>query len=346
MQNHGVVIVGKTLQEAYDKFVSLEYLARSLVSAIPLGMPIPLSDDILDDVSSSRALYRARKRSRDEHGNAVTTHSILPTPVPICPSSNCCCPKRIISGIEKEARATLCKFVKRAYDQSLVTSTSGSFSERIQPRGQKEYTHLAVSFLVTPTGVDRCSLSCADLCFVSNVQRCSCDNPNHKNTNAPSPSSSLLAYHPTPSQQDITPSRASALHASIYASHPNINCIIIATPPNATAYCITGMPFNAAGIPESHLVLRDVQALPLSAVLEDNGLAVARALDPQNGKHTVLIQNYGLLSIGSDFLKTFVQVEVCESMCGVMLTAMRRGTPKLLSREEVQNIDHEFKIGH
>lgn len=46
LQNHGVVVVGKNMHQAYDRFVSLEYLARSIVNSIPLGRtprPLPVA---------------------------------------------------------------------------------------------------------------------------------------------------------------------------------------------------------------------------------------------------------------------------------------------------------------
>jgi ribulose-5-phosphate 4-epimerase/fuculose-1-phosphate aldolase len=48
LQNHGVVAVGKDLNQAYERFVSLEYLARSIVNAMSLRVPLkPLTDNIL-----------------------------------------------------------------------------------------------------------------------------------------------------------------------------------------------------------------------------------------------------------------------------------------------------------
>ena len=48
LQNHGVVVVGKDLHQAYDRFVSLEYLARSIVNSLALGKPPKsLPDNIL-----------------------------------------------------------------------------------------------------------------------------------------------------------------------------------------------------------------------------------------------------------------------------------------------------------
>lgn len=214
------------------------------------------------------------------------------------------------SRAEKEERATLCKFVHRAYNQNLVTSSSGSFSARL---GAKDGEDL--SFIITPTDVDRRSLEPSHLCFVSSDSQ-----PARKKqefeTNEPK-----LRFHPMHPPGDpekVSPSRATALHGSIYSMHPEVNYIMVVQPPFATSYCITGRPFNSAGIPESHIILQNVQSLSIDSVLENNGVELSRALDPSAGKSTILVEGYGLVTVGQDLLKTFVQVEVCESMCGTL----------------------------
>ena len=48
LQNHGVVTVGKTLRQAYDRFITLEYMARSFEYSAVLGVPRPLPDFVLN----------------------------------------------------------------------------------------------------------------------------------------------------------------------------------------------------------------------------------------------------------------------------------------------------------
>ena len=116
-------------------------------------------------------------------------------------------------------------------------------------------------------------------------------------------------------------------------------------PPYVTSFCITGATFDASLIPESYLVLQNVKHLSIDA-LENGGKIVSKALDPKNGVHTLLISGFGLLTTGSDLLKTYVQIEVCDEMCGVILTALRRGPIKTLTKEEIGEINEAFKVGH
>lgn len=256
LQNHGVCCLGKNLHEAYDRFVALEHVARSIVNAIPLHVqPKPLPTNVLKyafDIDNPSP-------------NNPFPHRIPAMP---CPESNSA--KRIVSGDEKEMRDRLCTFIHRAYDQNLVTSASGSFSARSVDNGDDN-----VDFLVTLTGIDCRSLKPEDLCFVSSNTK-GITNGKEPNTEAAKLSRSMLCFHPVHAPGDpeaVCPSRASVVHGTIYRIHPEIQFIMITQPPCATSYCITGLPFNAAGIPESHIILHKVNTVPIEAVLQDDGLA-------------------------------------------------------------------------
>jgi L-fuculose-phosphate aldolase len=203
--------------------------------------------------------------------------------------------------------------VRRAYDQGLITSSSGCFSSRLSRSDDAE-----LEFIITPTEVDRRELVPVDLCHVSTKARASipAEEPRAK---AAKLAHSNLWFHPIHAPGDpeaVSPSRAAAVHGQIYKMHPDIQHILIVQPTFASSYCITGRPFCSDGIPESHIILQNVQTIPIEAVLQAEGLDLAKALDPSAGKNTVLVEGYGLVSIGKDLLKTFIQIEVCESMCG------------------------------
>jgi L-fuculose-phosphate aldolase len=271
----------------------------------------------------------------------------FPPPVPPCDQAETCHLHRVVTSSEKEARVDLCKFVHRAYNQNLITASSGSFSVRLDPPNTLESSGTSgLFFVITPTNVDRHTLEPSDLCYIASslvYQKSMVDGTVRKSR------TQGLLHHPLHvpgSPESVTPSRATVLHAKIYETHPEVQCIMVVQPPHATAYSITGRKFDSAGIPESYLVLHDVQMIPLQAALKDDGAAVANALDLAKGQTTVLVENYGLIAVGRDLLKSFVQVEVCESMCGVMLTALRRGPTSVLGAGQVKAIDAAFNMAH
>lgn len=326
LQNHGVVTIGSSLKEAFDRFVTLEYLAQTIINALPIGVPRPLKEDILDTKQCNTSLGRKFLQ-----------------PISKCPHHPCCCQIRSISGKEKEARSELCQFVTRAYEQNIFTSASGSMSTRIVNSTCTKQDE--VSYLITPTDIDRQHTKPYQLCFISNAScnRNKCPTLDENDDEMNDLVLQTMYYHPR--HTDIKPSHASEIHAMIYSMHPEVQSIIIAQPLYATAFCITGKELNASCIPESHLVLGNVISLPFEC-LENGGINVSRALNLSEGISTVLINGFGLISVASTSLKAYIQVEVCESLCGVMLTAMRRGPPVLMSDDQVKEIDVLFKGGH
>jgi L-fuculose-phosphate aldolase len=99
LENHGVVIGGAGLQQAFERFETLEFAAKTLIKASVLGTPRPLTE-------------------------AATP----PGPAPASPSAFDPAPA---SSEEKELRRQLCEFVRRAYQQRLMISTQGAFSARL-----------------------------------------------------------------------------------------------------------------------------------------------------------------------------------------------------------------------
>ena len=100
LENHGVVVGGETLAQAFERFETLEFTAQITLNARLLGQVNYLSEDQIELSKSPRTL--------------------LPEGVPQTASSR-----------EKERRKEICDFIHRAYEHRLVTSTWGSFSARV-----------------------------------------------------------------------------------------------------------------------------------------------------------------------------------------------------------------------
>jgi L-fuculose-phosphate aldolase len=111
LENHGIVIGGRTLAEAFQRFETLEFLAQILVRTRQLGTLSVHSPERL----------------------ATVPHPVWATataPAAALPD-------------EAALRAKLCEFVHRAYRQRLVLSAAGAYSARlsdgtflITPRGR------------------------------------------------------------------------------------------------------------------------------------------------------------------------------------------------------------------
>jgi L-fuculose-phosphate aldolase len=131
LENHGAVAVGKTLLEAFQRFETLEFCARTILNAAILGGAHTLSEDMLE---MRRKGWKA-------------------LPGSFAPS--------VRSTRERELRKSLVEFVHRSYDRRLMTSTEGCFSARVAND----------SFLITPYGVDRKALDLADIALIEGGRR-------------------------------------------------------------------------------------------------------------------------------------------------------------------------------
>ncbi len=137
LENHGVVVGGENLFEAFKSFETLDFCARLELQARKIGNLVPLSD---------------HKIGISKEKNRVSLDEFVP---------------RSFSSVEKEARSKMCQLIRRAYDQRLFTSSQGTFSERL-PDG---------SFIITPYDKDRKYLAPEDLVRVSGNMREAGKNP-------------------------------------------------------------------------------------------------------------------------------------------------------------------------
>jgi L-fuculose-phosphate aldolase len=100
LENHGVVVGGADLQEAFERFETLEFTAKTIIKANLLGPVRYLTAEQL-------ALSQRPRAQLPEYD---------PGPA---------------STAEKELRREVCEFVRRGCRQRLMTSTEGSFSARV-----------------------------------------------------------------------------------------------------------------------------------------------------------------------------------------------------------------------
>ncbi len=130
LENHGVVVGGVTLQEAFERFETMEFACRTDLKARTLGAaPHYLTDEELA-VCGQRGRFRMETFSS---GGAPSTR-------------------------ERAIRRELCEFVRRGYRQRLLISTEGSFSARVE----------ADSFVITGHEIDRAFVESLDLVLIRN----------------------------------------------------------------------------------------------------------------------------------------------------------------------------------
>ncbi len=270
LENHGVVTAGATLTEAFQRFETLEFTAKTAIKAGLLG-PVRLLDDAHLAFPREHAAPLAAFRPGDP-----TTR-------------------------EKELRRQLCDFVRRGYQQRLLISTEGSFSARLD----------ADAFLVTPYSADRAALAPEEIVLVRGGA----------------------------AEEGKAPSRAARNHRAIYARHPAAGAVVNAYPVNATAFSVTGTPLDTRTIPESYLLLRDVPRIPFDRIFGD-GAALADAVGPDHP--VALLENDGVLVVGTDVLDAFDRLEVLESTAEALINARPLGALLPMPDDAIAELKRAF----
>ena len=130
MENHGVVLGGTDLMDAYQRFETLEFCCRTIVNAGKLGKVNSLTDAQIED-------YQTAIPKNISHFMDVSY-----------PSD------------ERALRSDMVSIIRRACDQGLMISTYGTVSVRW--RGD--------DFLITPRDVARWDISPSDIVQIRNGQ--------------------------------------------------------------------------------------------------------------------------------------------------------------------------------
>lgn len=136
LENHGVVVVGADLFQAFMAFETLDFCARLEIDARRIGTPVSLTPD---DIELSK------------HKQHVVMDEFIP---------------HLFSSGERAARKEMCQLIHRAYDQKLFTSTQGTFSTRLDGARAGE-----VSFLITPYLIDRKYLDISEIVRIDGAMR-------------------------------------------------------------------------------------------------------------------------------------------------------------------------------
>lgn len=207
------------------------------------------------------------------------------------------------SSEERDARRLMCNLIHRAYFKGLFTSTQGTFSQRLK----------GDSFLITPTNSDRLYIEESDIVRIDNNWR----------------------------EAGKRPSRSVLLHKLIYDRHPDIKSIAIAHPVNVMAFGITRTELDARTIPESYIMMRELQRVPFGTSMT-SPLMISDLLSAKTP--LVLIENDSLIVTGSSLLNCFDKLEVSDFTAKTLIATKNIGKAVRISDDEVKAINAAFNL--
>lgn len=203
---------------------------------------------------------------------------------------------------EAELREEIIRVTRIVADQGLARSSDGNISIRLDPE----------RLLVTPRGFYKMAMEPDDLVVVDRQGR-------------------LLE-----AKEGLRPTSELSMHLEAHRQRPDINAVLHAHPPFATALTIAGLPFPTDYIPEVLLVLGPVPTVPYARPrTRDLALSIQEAIRTHDN---VLLSHHGSISVAKTLGKALINLERLEHAAYTYYLARGYGEPLPLPGDELAKL--------
>ncbi len=202
---------------------------------------------------------------------------------------------------EWKIREQICDIGRRLYEKNYVAANDGNISVRL---GKGRY-------LCSPTLVSKGFMKPADIALVD-------DKGNQISGGKPRTSEVLL-------------------HLEIYHELPEINAVVHAHPPHATAFAVAGMQLPNCILPEVEIFIGQV---PLAEYDTPGGKNFAETILPhlRNKANTILLANHGAVACDKTLEQAYFHLETLDQYCRILLLAKEIGKVRTLPPEKMSEL--------
>lgn len=200
-----------------------------------------------------------------------------------------------------EIKKEICEIGKRIHADGFVAANDGNISVKIDDN----------TFFTTPTGVSKGYLTPDMICKVDGEGKL-------KEANKWKPSSEFK------------------MHLRVYQERPDVNAVVHAHPPIATAFAIAGIPLDKLIMPEAVIFLGTV---PIAEYGTPSTMEIPESLMPYIQDYdAILLANHGALSFGCDLNTAFFRMESTEFYAKLLMYARLLGGEKEIPCGEVKKL--------
>jgi L-fuculose-phosphate aldolase len=204
---------------------------------------------------------------------------------------------------ELAARRDMVTLIQRSYTQGLFNATNGTYSVRLSDG----------SVLITPYNKDRAYVQVEDIVRVKDGMK----------------------------ERGKTPSRAILLHERIYSRHPDIKAILVAHPIHLMAFAVTDAVFDPRTIPESYILLREIQKIPFETIYQD----IDKIADLINQRTpALLVENDSIITTGNSLLQAFDRLEVAEATATSLYLSHSIGDVVHIKKDQIKELNKAFGL--
>lgn len=205
-----------------------------------------------------------------------------------------------MAATHARARADIVEVCRRLYDRGLIAGPDGNVSVRIA----------GGRVLVTPAGMCKIDVRPQDLIEL--------DLDGERRHGRGMPSSEIL------------------MHLRIYQRRGDVNAVVHAHPPAATAFAVAGEPIMDAVLPEVILQMGAVALVPYST---PGTRALPDSMEPFLAAHDAfLLANHGATTVGATLTAAHQRMESLEHAAKILLGARQLGQVTRLTDDAVREL--------
>ncbi len=129
------------------------------------------------------------------------------------------------------------------------------------------------------------------------------------------------------------------MHLHIYKNRNDIDAIVHAHPPHATAFAITKKQLPKCVLPEVEIFLGQI---PIASYATPGTEEFAKSVDPYINQHfAFLLTNHGAVTLGKDPFDAYYKMETLDQYCMILILAKQLGELNKLDYNSMQDI---FKL--
>ena len=199
-----------------------------------------------------------------------------------------------------EIKKEICEIGKKIYDLGFVAANDGNISVKVGPN----------EFYCTPTGVSKGYMTPDMIIKV--------DADGNKIEGKLNPSSEIK------------------MHMRVYKERPDVNAVVHAHPPVATAFTVANVPMDQYILPEAILTIGNV---PTCAYGTPSTMEIPDSLMPYLQQHDAfLLKNHGALTVGNTLQRACFTMEEVEFNAKINLYARQLGSVDEIPCAELEKL--------
>ena len=200
----------------------------------------------------------------------------------------------------EQIKQEICEVGHRLYHNGFVAANDGNISVKLNEN----------EFYCTPTGVSKGSLT-PDMIIKIDAEG-------------------------NKIEGKLNPSSEIKMHLRVFRERPDVNAVVHAHPPVATAFTVAGIPLDRYILPEAVLTIGDV---PTCEYATPSTMEIPDSLMPYIQEHDAfMLKNHGALTVGNTLTRAFFTMEEVEFNAKIMKYAMELGRIQEISEEKMYEL--------